>query len=385
MSGDELPVRAMVRAETLGDTLEEPARILRGELGSPHLVPLPATTGLPGTTPLPRTVAHLVDLPVSLTPHGWRLTGSRAGEDMAARRTRSHQRSLLGLTADLAEGRPLGPTSMSVVGPATLVSRLALPGGEPVLSDAGAVRDVTQAWIESMAALVAEAESALPGAVVVLDVVEPDLADVISGQVRSSSGYRLLPAWDKAHVGEAWVGLAQRARVILPIQAAGLEPLQNLPGLLAEKDREAAVPDDRPSGRAGHAPRGARGRQDRAVGHQDDASGADAAPRVAVRIRRPDAPEGFVPVAAWVEAGQDVVVEVPTPAPAKGRIADLARSVALPWRRLGLDAAALSRVLIATGADAPVLPQRLKDHAATARDCADALELVRRDDLEALG
>ncbi|WP_291278656.1 hypothetical protein [Galactobacter sp.] len=353
-AGIEIPVRATIRAEVLGDDLVEPSRILRGELGDPHLVPLPGAVGLPGTIALPRTVVHLADLPVSLTAHGWRLTGSRAGYDAAARRTRSHQRTLLGIAADLAEGRPLGPTSMSVVGPATLVARLALPSGEPVLSDAGAVRDVAQAWIESMAALAGATEASLPGTQAVLDVVEPDLAAVTSGTVRSSSGYRQLPAWDKAHVGEAWTELARRARTILPVQAAGLTALRDLPALTTA----VAGPDGEPE--------------------------RQAVPRVAVRIRRPDAPEGYVPVATWVESGHDVVVEIPTPDPAPGRVANLARSVAVPWRRLGLDAAALTHVVVATGADDPVTPLRLRGHAATARDCADALELVRHDDLEAI-
>jgi hypothetical protein len=377
-------VRATTQVRVDGADLSEPTRVIRGELGAPHLVPLITATGLPGTTDLVRTVVALRDLPVSLTPHGWRLTGARAGDDRAARMARSHSDTLLGITADVLAGEPAGPTMVNIVGPATLMARLALPGGEPVLADPGAVRDVSQAWDESMAALAAGIELALPGAEVVLDVAEPDLGPVTSGTVRSSSGYRTLPAWDRAEVGAAWTRLAQSARCILPLQAVDLPGLADLPALGAPRSDDVAdarPPQDARGARATPTP----GTQaEPAVGRAQQHADASAAPRIAVRCDLPSTPQGYEPVAAWIEAGRDVVVTTPVPAPGPGRTRNLARSVAAPWRGLGLAAESLSQLVLCTVPGGPQSPAGLRDAAAVARDCADALDMVRHDDLEAI-
>ena len=107
--------------------------------GGPHVLPLPES---PGDTAWERTITHLADLPVDLTVHGWRLTGSRAKSGLAMRRAARGLNDLIQRTADDAQDAPLGKRLVTVMGPATVMCRLALPSGEPVASDRGARIDI---------------------------------------------------------------------------------------------------------------------------------------------------------------------------------------------------------------------------------------------------
>ena len=119
----------------------EATRIIRGELGDPHLpflVELPDRG--PGADPLGRTAALLVDLAVDLQPHGWRLV-PRPGKD--------HRRavSLLGqdlnvLADEVGVEESVGKQlKISLLGPLSLAAGLYLHNGERALSDAGARRE----------------------------------------------------------------------------------------------------------------------------------------------------------------------------------------------------------------------------------------------------
>ena len=337
----ERPVTATLAAPVAGTDAAEATRILRGELGAPHPVPLPELAELsPGTLPLARAATHLAGLSVDLTPHGWRLTAARAGASALARRVAAAQASLTGLSADLLAGEPAGATLVRLTGPATLAARMSLPGGEPVLSDPGALRDLAQAWAEGAAALAAATTASLPGAETLLWIDEPDALDVVHGRVRSSSGYRALPAWDRAAVRAAWEDLAARTRAWFPLVT-----------------------------QVGHIPS--------AAAHVLPAPG--------------QVPEDWSEVASLVEAGGEVVLTLPptlgVPAGGEGArrpISAAASALATPWRRLGLPAAALGALTLAGLPSTPLAPEALRRGAVRARDVAEALDTVRRDDLAAL-
>jgi len=325
-----------VLAAAVGVDAQEPTRVLRGELGAPHPVPLPELAELsPGTLPLARAATHLAGLQADLSPHGWRLTAARVGDSAVARRVRSAHTSLVALTADVLRGEAAGDTLVRVSGPATLAARLALPGGEPVLADPGAVRDLAQAWVEGAAALAAATDAALPGAHTVVWVDEPDAPDVVVGRVRSSSGYRTLPAWDRAAVREAWAALASARPSWFPL----LGGIGEVPGALAHV---SPVPGE--------------------------------------------VPEAWEDVARLVESGHDVALTVPhaasdtRPTPVSQR----ALSLATPWRSLGLPAAELGRLVLVAAPGRPQEAEGLRRAAIAARDLAEALDAVRRDDLDVL-
>ena len=108
----------------------------------PHLPELPQRG--PGADLIGRGAALLVDLPVELQPHGWRLVDS-PGRD--ARRAASWLRSDLDALAEAFDGYA-GPLKVQVAGPWTLAASLWLPRGERALTDPGARREV----VESLAA-----------------------------------------------------------------------------------------------------------------------------------------------------------------------------------------------------------------------------------------
>ena len=161
--------------------------------GGPHVLPLPES---PGDTAWERTITHLADLPVDLTVHGWRLTGSRAKTGLAMRRAARGLNDLIQRTADDAQDAPLGKRLVTVMDPATVMCRLALPSGEPVASDRGARIDIAQAWCEGITELV-PAVASLPGAQPVVRIIDPDVELAFAGKWRSSSGYRTLPPLDQ--------------------------------------------------------------------------------------------------------------------------------------------------------------------------------------------
>jgi hypothetical protein len=177
-----------------GTDPSEASAIVAGEL--PELPALPELPGRgPGAELVGRTCALLPDLPVDLQPSGWRLT-SRPGID--ARRASSYLNHDLDSFSEALDGRA-APVKVAVAGPWTLAAALQLPRGEPVLSDAGALRDLVQAMTEGVAAHVDDVRRRLPGCPVVLQLDEPMLPQVLAGHVMSFSGaasVRAVPVGD---------------------------------------------------------------------------------------------------------------------------------------------------------------------------------------------
>ena len=164
----------------------DPAEAVRLVLGeAPELPYLPELPGRGfGADLVARTGALLVDFPVEWQPHGWTVA-SHSGRDQA--RARDHLRRDLDAVTEQAQGVPL--LKVSVCGPMTLGAALELPNLHKVLTDSGAFRDLAGSLAEGTRALLAELGSRLPGAAFVLQVDEPSLPQVLSGQVPTPSGY----------------------------------------------------------------------------------------------------------------------------------------------------------------------------------------------------
>lgn len=201
-----------------GTEVREAIRVVRDLLGAPsaqgvtgvpYLPELPARG--PGADMVGRSAHLLVDLPVDLQPQGWRMV-DRPGRD--AERTASWWHQDLD---ELAEGYDgwSGRLKVQVAGPWTLAAQTWLPLGDRVLSDPGALRDLTGSLTEGVARHVHEVRRLVPGAEVVVQLDEPALATVLLGRVRSESGYRVLPAPDRF---DAILGLG---RVMDSARAAG--------------------------------------------------------------------------------------------------------------------------------------------------------------------
>ena len=173
-----------------GTNPAEAMRVVAGELPDfPYLPELPDRG--PGADLTGRTAALLVDMPVEVTPRGWRLA-ERPGRDLA--RARTMLSSDLDVMEEVLDGFR-GPLKVQLCGPWTLAATLELPRTLNVaIADPGAVADLTASLAEGAAAHVAEVAKRVPGARLVVQLDEPALGAVAGGEVPTASGLsRLRP------------------------------------------------------------------------------------------------------------------------------------------------------------------------------------------------
>lgn len=178
-----------------GGDVREAVRTITGSLEAlPYLPELPARG--PGADMTGRTAGLLAELYVQLEPSGWRLA-DRPGRD--TRRARAWLGEDLDALEEFA-GEHRGPLKVSAVGPWTLAATLQRRGGEAMLGDPGACRDLTASLAEGLRAHLADLRRRVPGAEPVLQLDEPALTGVLRGDVRTASGYRTYGAVDRSVV-----------------------------------------------------------------------------------------------------------------------------------------------------------------------------------------
>jgi hypothetical protein len=169
----------------------EAVALVFGELPDlPHLPELPARGA--GADMIGRTAALLVDLPVELVPSGWQIA-AHPGRDLR------RARDLLARDLDAFEERAAGyqgALKLQAVGPLTLAAAVELRTGHKIVTDPGALRDVTESLAEGLGAHLADVGSRVPGARLVLQLDEPSLPAVLAGAVRTPSGYGTVRAVD---------------------------------------------------------------------------------------------------------------------------------------------------------------------------------------------
>ncbi|GGC87639.1 hypothetical protein GCM10011512_13240 [Tersicoccus solisilvae] len=279
---------------------------IRGELGDPHLPSLPLLPDRgPGADAVGRVTALLVDLPVEVGPHGWRVA-ARPGEDL--RRSRSLLASDLNMLADLAgaEQTPATRIGVCVLGPVSLATRLDLAGGERVLADRGARRDLADSLAAGLATHLAAVRAALPGASVTVRIDEPALAAVTAGTVATASGYRTLRAVDRSDVRQTLRQLVEAVR------DAG-----------AHEVVLAVEPEPLPL----------------ALGREVEADGL-ALPATALTSAPDDLGE-------YLDGGGALTIGLDVDGPRGVReVSDLAGQVLAPWRRLGLPETRLTQLTL---------------------------------------
>ncbi|MEU2030216.1 methionine synthase [Nocardia amamiensis] len=164
----------------------EAAATIVGELGElPHLVELPDRGA--GADLIGRASALLVDLRFDTTPRGYRLT-PRPGA--VSRRAHDLLRTDLDALEEAWENAGLSGrdrvVKVQAAGPLTLAAQVELPGGHRVLTDSGAVRDLSESLAEGLAQHVADVRKRL-GAQVVLQLDEPSATAVLDGSLSGVS------------------------------------------------------------------------------------------------------------------------------------------------------------------------------------------------------
>lgn len=181
-----------------GTDPREAARIVMGECHAlPFLPELPERG--PGSDQAGRTLSMLVDLPVDVSPRGWRLADSRGRLARVAADLLDRDSDALEEADEQVRDPEAEPTAaerllqVRVMGPWSLAAGLELPGGLPVLTDRGARRDIASSLAEGVASQATRlAERLRSGTRIVLD--EPMLWRVAAGTVPAPSHFDPVPA-----------------------------------------------------------------------------------------------------------------------------------------------------------------------------------------------
>jgi methionine synthase II (cobalamin-independent) len=171
-------------------------RDLLSEDGLPYLPELPARG--PGADIIGRGAGLLAELAVDLQPMGWRFV-DRPGRD--AHRTSALMRQDLDELAEAFDGY-LGDLKVQIAGPWTLASSIWLHRGERSVVDAGATRDLIASLAEGLRVHLAELARLIPRASFVVQIDEPGLPSVLSGELPTASGFGRIRAIDPTVAAE---------------------------------------------------------------------------------------------------------------------------------------------------------------------------------------
>lgn len=191
---------------------------------------LPFWASLEGSAPyadtLGRTLSILEQLPLEVGPHGWKLADRPGMDEQRLARALDHDVEAL----TFAAAGYSGPLTLSVVGPWTLAATLYLARGDRVLTDRGAVRELTDSLAAGLVDMMGRLRSALPGIELTVQIDERHIGQIAAGVLPTFSGYsriHAVPGPELAaqsqvlyqaitaagakpvvRVGEAWVGIA---------------------------------------------------------------------------------------------------------------------------------------------------------------------------------
>jgi len=243
---------------------------------------------------------------VDVQPYGWRLV-DRPGKDF--RRAASTLATDINILADVAGAaeKPAAEVKVQLVGPLSLAAGLHLHNGERAPLDHGARRDLAASLAAGVGPYLARVSAAVPGARMVVQVDEPDIAPVLAGTIPTSSGYRTLRAVPASEARESW-------RVVLDaLRAAGAAEV-----VISVPEIEAPF-------------------------EQILAAGADgiAVPLKALTSRQWEQLAGAVESDKRLWLGALDVAGSSLP-----RVADCVEAVWRPWRQLGLPAEALNALRV---------------------------------------
>ena len=298
------PGHKVLKAQDIAFT--ELADTPTGVVGMPPMVHMPKRGPYAESTA--RTAALLEGMSVELGPHGWKLA-DRPGVDLE--RSAALLREDLDALAVLGHGWG-GPLVVTARGPWSLAAALWLARGDRVLSDHGAVRDLTDSLGEGLALLVRRVREAAPHAEVVVVLREPSLPDVLGGAVSTFSGHDRIRAVPGPEVAEA------AERVVAAVREAGAGRVVLHGGArFASRSLTAMA-----------------------------SSSADAIGLGAAGLRT----QQWEALASLVERGTRLWLGLPRDHPRKGGpdIAKIAGLVHRPWRDVGLPAAGLADVVVHT-------------------------------------
>ena len=318
---------------------------VEGELGAPHLPFLPHLPALGWrSTSLARTLAVCEGLAFDGASFGWRMvhSGSRGARESALAQDRLL--SDINLLADRvgAQKKRFGSGQAPVykiqlVGPLTLAAGIYLPGGERVISDAGASRDLLESFLEGLERWAESLREALqaPRALIAVQLDESEFQPLMEGAIPTVSGFRSLSALQPHYYQQVYRQVAERfaelnLQLILDIDGTALKPVQEQKLLTQPGPALDALALLKAMQVEGAAPCALLLHPDRA------------------RLKGPGMlqvpplsdPRSWEPVAQLLEANAQLWLPVVTSA----RVPDQARRLYSLWREVGLEPTQLNAV-----------------------------------------
>ncbi|WP_297588720.1 methionine synthase [uncultured Corynebacterium sp.] len=164
-----------------GADLAQAADVVLSESPLPHIPQLPER-GV-GSDAIGRTAA-LLEIPIAPGPRGWRV---------AARKRTDADRMARDLDAlEVAWHGKTDTVKVQLVGPFTLAAEVEMPNGHRMITDDGALRDLTDALLEACAAHRSDVASRFGSTVLQLD--EPLLPEVTAGTLKGATDYETIRA-----------------------------------------------------------------------------------------------------------------------------------------------------------------------------------------------
>lgn len=164
-----------------GADLAQAADVVLSESPLPHIPQLPER-GV-GSDAIGRTAA-LLEIPIAPGPRGWRVAArKRADADRMARDLDALEEAWHSKTDTV---------KVQLVGPFTLAAEVEMPNGHRMITDAGALRDLTDALLEACAAHRRDVASRFGSTVLQLD--EPRLPEVTAGTLKGATDYENIRA-----------------------------------------------------------------------------------------------------------------------------------------------------------------------------------------------
>lgn len=213
-----------------GTDLVAAADIVISESPLPH-IPQLSERGV-GFDAIGRT-ASLLDIPLDRGPRGWRVVPRRG--------SLSSLRDYMSRDLDVLEALWAGRTErvkVQVVGPWTLAAEVEMRNGHRMITDAGALRDLTEALVGAVAEHRADVTRRIAPTVLQLD--EPRLGDVVAGTIPGTTQYETIRAYPEPVARLALFGdflLHAPLLIDVPWQTADLTALTTA----AQRDQVASL------------------------------------------------------------------------------------------------------------------------------------------------
>lgn len=192
--------------ELPGTSIAEAADIIQGETGNLlHLPQLPAR-GLGGDA-IGRSIGLIDALTVERGARSWKLSARPS-------RLTHLTRDYLSMDLDTCEetwGTTLGHIKIQAVGPWTLGAQIELPNGHRVITDHGAMRDLTAALILGIREHAADVARRFRADISV-QIDEPDLPTLVAGKLEGTSTFDTIRAINVADINERLSGVFEAVR-----------------------------------------------------------------------------------------------------------------------------------------------------------------------------